>query len=369
MPAEAKVQRTSLYDAHVAAGAKMIPFAGWDMPVQYTSIIQEHQAVRKAAGLFDISHMGEVRVTGPDAVSCLNFALSNEVARIPVGGSQYDLLLNAQGGTLDDLFVYRIGPEEFLLVVNASQAEQDFGILSERQRGRVKLCNESAQTAAVALQGPASATILNSWLRQSSASRLGHHAIAEFDSPCGSIWIARTGYTGEDGFEILLPNRHAPDLWAGLLQAGASQGLVPCGLGARDTLRLESCYPLYGHELSPDISPLEAGLRIFVDLGKPDFVGRDALLRQQAAGVARHSVALTGKPGQPPPRAGYGVSANGKRIGTVTSGSQSPLLQVGIGLALVETASARIGNSVDIEIRGKYVPMTIVKKPIYRRTP
>lgn len=369
MPADTRVQRTSLYDAHVAAGAKMIPFAGWDMPVQYTSIIQEHQAVRKAAGLFDISHMGEVRVTGPDAVASLNFALSNDVAQIPVGGSQYNLLLNAQGGTLDDLFVYRIGPEEFLLVVNASQAEQDFAILSERQRGRAELHNESAQTAAVALQGPASATILDAWLRQTAASHLGHHAIGPSESPCGPVWIARTGYTGEDGFEILLPNKHAADLWTGLLQAGASHGLAPCGLGARDTLRLESCYPLYGHELSPDISPLEAGLQAFVDLNKPDFVGRDALLRQKADGVTRRSVALTGKPGQPPPRAGYSVSTNGQRIGTVTSGSQSPLLQMGIGLALVESARAQVGNSVDIEIRGKYVPMTIVKKPIYRRTP
>jgi aminomethyltransferase len=344
----------------------MIEFGGWDMPVQYTSIMKEHAAVRTAAGLFDISHMGEIRVKGPKAAEFLNTALTNNIKRIQAGQSQYSILLNEQGGIVDDLFIYQVGASEFLIVVNASHIEEDFEVLSSLAGEGVELVNESDETVAIALQGPKSPAILDLWIAGAS-SQLGHHAIKSFTSDLGPVWIARTGYTGEDGFEILCPSSQGPALWKALLKLGASHGLIPCGLGARDTLRMEVCYPLNGHELGPDISPLEAGLGFFIDFEKPDFLGKAALLKQKAAGVPRKSVALLCQPGGAPPRAGYPVLNSGKVIGSLTSGGLSPTLQTGIGLALIETSQAQVGNSVDIEIRGKYVSATIVKKPIYRK--
>ncbi len=351
----------------MAAGARMVEFGGWDMPVQYSSILKEHAAVRTAAGLFDISHMGEIRVKGPDAVSFLNSSLTNNASKIAVNGSQYSMLLDEKGGVVDDLFVYRTSDDDFLLVVNASHIEEDFGLLKSLKRGRVELDDESGETVALALQGPASPAILDRWIPGAS-SQLGHHQIKSFPWDLGTAWIARTGYTGEDGFEILCSDPAAPLMWTSLLELGESSGLLPCGLGARDTLRMEVCYPLNGHELGPDITPLEAGIGFAVDFTKSDFRGKAALMAQKAAGVPRKAVALLAKPGGAPPRAGYPVLRDGKAIGKLTSGVLSPTLQAGIGLALVDTSHAAVGNSVDIEIRGKYVPASIVKKPIYRKT-
>ena len=345
----------------------MVEFGGWDMPVQYSSILKEHAAVRTAAGLFDISHMGEIRVKGLDAVSFLNSTLTNNASKIPLNGSQYSILLNEKGGVVDDLFVYRTGEHDFLLVVNASHIEEDFELLNSLKSGDVGLRNESSETAALALQGPSSPVILDRWIAGASA-QLGHHQIRSFASDCGAVWIARTGYTGEDGFEILCDASSVVKVWTRLLELGAPSGLLPCGLGARDTLRMEVCYPLNGHELGPDITPLEAGLGFAVDLTKPGFCGKAALVAQKSAGIPRKAVALLAKPGGAPPRAGYPVLRDGKVIGKLTSGVLSPTLQVGIGLALVDAAHAAVGNSVDIEIRGKYVPANIVKKPIYRKT-
>jgi len=361
------LRKTPLHAAHVAAGARMVEFGGWEMPVQYTSILQEHAAVRAAAGLFDISHMGELRVKGPNAARFLNTTLTNNIDRLAKGGSQYSLLLNDQGGVVDDLFVYRIGLEEFLLVVNAAHIEEDYDLLSLLKQGDVEIRNESDETAALALQGPASPEILEQWIML-PFSQIGHHAIVCWSSDDAEFWIARTGYTGEEGFEILCPASHAVDVWNRILELGKLHGLVPCGLGARDTLRMEVCYPLNGHELGPDITPLEAGLSLFVDFAKAGFHGKTALLAQKAAGVPRKMVALVAKAAGPPPRAGYSVFREGKRVGALTSGGLSPSLQIGIGLALIETPHAAIGNSVDIEIRGKYFAAEIVKKPIYRKS-
>lgn len=360
------LRKTPLHSVHVAAGARMVEFGGWDMPVQYTSILKEHAAVRSAAGLFDISHMGEIRVNGPDAITFLNLALTNNASKIALNGSQYSILLDEKGGVVDDLFVYRQGAEDFLLVVNASHIEEDFELLKTLPHGRVELRNESDTTAALALQGPRSAGVLDRWIAGAS-SKLGHHEIRRFDSDAGGVWIARTGYTGEDGFEILCDAASSEKIWKRLLGLGEAGGLIPCGLGARDTLRLEVCYPLNGHELGPDITPIEAGLGFFVDFSKPDFRGKAALVVQKQAGVPRKAVALLAKPGGAPPRAGYPVLRDGKNIGLLTSGALSPTLQTGIGLALVDATHAAVGNSVDIEIRGKYVPASIVKKPFYRR--
>jgi len=345
----------------------MVEFGGWDMPVQYTSILKEHAAVRTTAGLFDISHMGEIRVKGPKAVAFLNYALTNSVNKINSGMSQYSILLNKEGGIVDDLFVYRLSAEEFLLVVNASHIEEDYQLLCSLKKEGVELGNESDQTAAIALQGPASNSILDKFISGAPA-KLGHHAIGSFSSGGSSFLIARTGYTGEDGFEILLKSSEAASVWNRLIEIGKPFGIAPCGLGSRDTLRTEVCYPLNGHELGPNITPLEAGIGFFVDLTKEDFVGKSALLAQKSAGIPRKSVALLCQPGGPPPRAGYPVCKDGKPIGVLTSGVLSPSLQIGIGLALIQTPEATIGNTVDIEIRGKYVPANIVKKPIYQKS-
>lgn len=361
------LRKTPLHAAHVAAGARLVEFGGWEMPVQYTSILAEHAAVRAKAGLFDISHMGELRVRGPGAVGFLNAALTNNAGRIPEGGSQYSILLNERGGVVDDLFVYRMGREDFLLVVNASHIEEDLGILDSRPHDGVTIEDESAATAAMALQGPASPLILDRWITGASA-KLGHHAIQNFSSDAGAVRIARTGYTGEDGFEILCPAPVAAQVWDRLLELGKTAGLIPCGLGARDTLRMEACYPLNGHELGPDITPLEAGLGFFVDFSKTDFCGKAALLAQKKSGVPRKAVALRAQAGTPPFRAGYGVFCRGQPIGRLTSGVLSPSLRAAIGLALIETARAVVGNSVDIEIRGQYFSASIVKKPIYRKS-
>lgn len=361
------LKRTPLYQDHVAAGARMVEFGGWDMPVQYSSILKEHAAVRTAAGLFDISHMGEFRVRGPGSVNYLNELLTNNVNKIQRGNSQYSILLNDEGGVIDDLFVYRLGEQEFLIVVNASMIDEDFKVFEARKPSDVNLSNESDDTAALALQGPKSNEILEKWIPGAPA-KLGHHAIAGFKADGLDLLIARTGYTGEDGFEIIVDAEHASKVWNKLLQLGGPAGLVPCGLGSRDTLRLEVCYPLNGHELGPTISPLEAGIGFFVDFTKPKFVGRDALLKQKSSGVTRKSVALVCEAGGPPPRAGYSVQKDGKVIGTLTSGVLSPSLQKGIGLGLISADQAAVGGKLDIEIRGKLIPATIVKKPIYQKS-
>jgi aminomethyltransferase len=346
----------------------MVEFGGWEMPVQYTSILKEHAAVRCEAGLFDISHMGEIRVEGAEAVRFLNDTLTNNIEKLAVGGAQYSLLLNDQGGVVDDLFVYRITFDEFFLVVNASHIEEDFAALHFLSRNRAEVSNESSETGALALQGPKSSAVLDAWIPLSS-SRLGHHEMKRFPSDICPVWIARTGYTGEEGFEVFFPASFSVEIWKRVLELGKPLGLVPCGLGARDTLRTEVCYPLNGHELASDITPLEAGLGFFVDLQKSIFIGRDALLKQKESGLARKSVALLADPGGPPFRSGYPVLREGKPIGVLTSGILSPTLQRSIGLALIETSHSTLGNSVDIEVRGKYVPAEIVKKPFYKRQP
>ncbi len=356
------LRRTPLFEKHLALGARLVEFGGWEMPVQYSSILKEHAAVRSEAGIFDISHMGEIRVRGAGADAFLNEVLTNNLHKIKLGESQYSLLLTEKGGVVDDLFVYAVAPSEFLLVVNASHIEDDFELLSSLAKDRVEIVNESESTAAIALQGPRSPETLDAWISGASG-QLSHHAIRKFSVSGVDVWVARTGYTGEDGFEILCPATAVCGIWDRLLAHGA----VPCGLGARDTLRMEVCYPLNGHELGPEISPLEAGLSFFIDFGKPDFRGKAALLAQKTAGVPRKSVALVSKPGGPPPRAGYPILRDGKPIGVLTSGGLSPSLQTGMGLGLVSASEAVVGNSVDIEIRGKYVSASIVKKPIYRK--
>jgi aminomethyltransferase len=361
-------KKTPLYHEHVRLGAKIIPFGGWLMPVQYTGIVDEHQAVRRDIGMFDISHMGQFIAEGPEAAQWLNRLLTNNVAKLEVGHGQYTLLLNDRAGVIDDLIIYRLANDRFLLVVNASRAEEDFQWFSghRSQNDNLQLANRSAGFAGVAIQGPRVVELFGKLLPGNPLP--ARNRIVELNWKGMPLTIARTGYTGEDGVEVFFPASDAAAAWNRFLDEGKQFGIKPCGLGARDTLRLEMCYPLNGSDLSPERNPLEAGLGFFVDLSKPEFVGRDILMAVKQHGPAEKLAAfrMTGK--GPPPRPHYAVFGNGTRVGEVTSGTVSPSLNYGIGMAYVAAPSAKPGTTVEIEVRGTKFPATIEKKPLYKKT-
>jgi len=376
---EAAHKKTPLYDEHTRLGAKMVPFAGWLMPVQYTSIVEEHQAVRNSVGVFDISHMGQFIVDGADGRDWLNRMLTNNVDKLDVGMGQYTFLLNDRGGIIDDLIVYRIDEQKYLLVVNAARADEDFAWLQDHLKaGRAldrpggetaascNLTSRSADFGAVAIQGPRTVALFHALFGKHIELPARNHIVdVPFDTT--SVSVARTGYTGEDGIEVFFPANDAVKFWSAVLERGKPLGIRPCGLGARDTLRLEMCYPLNGSDLSPERNPIEAGLGFFVDLTKPDFVGRDALLKTKEFGPREKLVPFRMKEKGPPPRPHYAVFSNGERIGEVTSGTLSPSLNWGIGMAYVSSAHAKIGAEIDIEIRAQKFPATVEKKPLYRK--
>jgi len=349
------------------------------MPVYYSSIMEEHQAVRTAAGLFDVSHMGEIEAHGPAAAEFLNGVLTNDLRALSPGRGQYTLLCNAAGGVVDDLYVYCLEPEKFLLIVNASRIEADVLWLNERlasfaRRDRVELKDASDEFGAVALQGPKAAAFIDSCFQAAArtASSLQKNEIVPLTFSDHPVLISRTGYTGEDGFEVLAPAPVTEKLWNSLLEAGRPFGLKPAGLGARDTLRTEACYPLYGHELNENTTPLEAGLGFFVALEKGDFTGRAALAKQKAAGLPKKLAAFKMAERSAPPRPQYilwSAGAQPERIGVVTSGTQSPTLGMGIGLGYVPPQLAAPNTPIAVEIRGKQTPAVIVPRPFYRKKP
>ena len=377
------LKRTPLFAAHQRAGGKLIEFGGWEMPVQYSSIVDEHLAVRRAGGLFDISHMGEVSVRGPGALAFLNHLLTNDAAKLAVGQGQYTLMCNERGGVIDDLYAYRIGTEEFLLVINASRIEPDVAWMEQQlaawpQRAQVELKNLSDAMAAVALQGPKVRSLIDEvfpgpytgGMKISRASELKKNEIAVTQWDGQTIYLGCTGYTGEDGFEIISPAPLIEAIWTKLLAIGHAHCLQPAGLGARDTLRTEVCYPLYGHELDENTTPIEAGVGFFVALEKGEFIGRSALAEQKAKGTAKKCVAfkMTGK--SAPPRPHYAIWSTGAgaaKVGEVVSGTQSPSLSLGIGLGYVPSGLAKPGTAIEIEIRGQRYPAAVVQKPIYRK--
>jgi aminomethyltransferase len=363
---EAAHKKTPLYDEHMRLGAKMVPFAGWLMPVQYTSIVDEHQAVRNNVGVFDISHMDQFIVDGAGGRDWLNRMLTNNVDKLDVGMGQYTLLLNDRGGIIDDLIVYRIDEQKYLLVVNAARADEDFAWLQNHLKEGCSLTNRSADFGAVALQGPQTMALFHALIGKDIELPARNHIVnIPFDTT--NVLVARTGYTGEDGIEVFFPANDAVKFWSAALERGKPLGIKPCGLGARDTLRLEMCYPLNGSDLSPERNPIEAGLGFFVDLAKPDFVGRDALAKTKEFGPREKLVPFRMKEKGPPPRPHYAVFRNGERIGEVTSGTLSPSLNWGIGMAYVSSADAKIGAAIDIEIRAQKFPATVEKKPLYRK--
>jgi len=374
------LKRTPLFSAHQKLGARLTDFGGWEMPVQYTSIMEEHHAVRTAAGLFDISHMGEIAVRGGAAPEFLNRVLTNDIRKLQIHQGQYTIMCNERGGAIDDLYVYQVEAEEYLLIVNATRIATDAAWLNQQladfhHRSAVDLKNLSADFGALALQGPKAALFIDSFFSTSNsqepASALRKNQITRREFLGRSIFISRTGYTGEDGFEMVAPAEITPTLWNKVMEVGSQFGLKAAGLGARDTLRTEVCYPLYGHELDENTTPIEAGLGTFVALGKGEFIGRSVLAEQKNGATAKKLVAFKSPENCAPPRPNYPIWSTGpgaRPIGHVTSGTQSPSLGVGIGMGYVPPEMAAANSPIAIEIRGKHSPATIVPKPLYRKS-
>jgi aminomethyltransferase len=359
-----ELRRTPLHGEHVELKGKLVPFAGYEMPVQYPSgITAEHHAVRRAAGLFDVSHMGEVEVWGDRALDFIQAVTTNDASRIEVGQAQYSTLPNERGTLLDDLLVYRFA-DHYLLVVNASNRERDVEwILGHAGRFGVELRDCSDEIALLALQGPRAAEILAP-LTDTDLSAIGYYRFAEGKVDGRSAIISRTGYTGEDGFELYLANADAVPVWRRLLEIGEPLGLIPTGLGARDSLRLEMGYALYGNDLDEEHTPLEAGLGWVVKLDKGEFVGRDALLSQKEAGLQRRLVGFRLLE-RGFPRHGYLVRVDGEVAGVVTSGVVSPSTGEGVGMAYVPASAAKQGTRIEIVIRDQNVPAEVVRPPFY----
>lgn len=347
---------------HLKLGARLVPFAGWQMPVQYEGIMPEHKAVRSGLGVFDISHMGQLFVrnkTEGAACEWLDSLLTNNVTKLQVGEGQYTVLLNDNGGVIDDLIIYRENQTDYFLVVNASKVDEDFAWMkSHLTSSDITFTNQSSEFAAMAVQGPNAVASFTAMFG-AEVELPERFCMGTFSTDAGEVIICRTGYTGEDGYELFCAADSGPTWWQRCLNAGA----VPTGLGARDSLRLEKCYPLNGNDLSPEHTPLEAGLGFAVDLNKAKFIGRDVLVQQKADGLPQRLVALKQLGKSAPPRPGYSVFAGNQQVGTLCSGGMSPTLSCGISLAYIQAGHNKIGTELEVEIRGKRFPAEVVKKP------
>lgn len=362
-----ELKKTPLFDEYAKYGAKTIDFGGWDLPVQFSSIKEEHEAVRERAGLFDVSHMGEIIVEGNDALNYLQKLLTNDISKIPVGGAQYNAMCYENGGVVDDLIVYFLGENKYLLVVNAANIEKDFNWMKEHAEGDVKITDKSDEYALIALQGPLSEEILQPLTKENLSDIKPFSFKENVEIGEYSVLLSRSGYTGEDGFELYGKPEAIVALWTILLDAGKEKGLIPCGLGARDTLRFEAGLPLYGQELSQDISPLEAGVGFVVKVQKEaDFIGKEALKKQKEEGLSRKIVGIE-MIDKGIPRHGYKVFKGDTEIGVVTTGTQVPTTKRNLGLALLDIQYTEIGTEVEVEIRNKKVKAAVVAKPFYKR--
>ncbi len=355
--------KTPLNVEHKKLGAKMVDFTGWDMPVQYKGVIEEHNTVRKEAGLFDVSHMGEIWVEGPESQKEVQRLVTADISNLKPGQISYAIMCYPDGGTVDDLLVYKVDADSYLLVVNAGNKEKDYEWIKESLKGDINITDKSSETAQIALQGPLAVEIMQGITNEEISKMLNYTwKWAHIDST--RCMVSRTGYTGEDGFEIYCPPEDAVKIWNLLINAGEGQ-VQPVGLGARDTLRFEACMPLYGHELSKKITPLEAGLGYFVNLDGDDFIGKDALLEMKEKGIPRKVIAFE-MIDRGIPRAEYIVEKADKNIGYVTTGSHSPTFEKSLGLALINSEEAVIGEEIDIVIRAKRRKAKIVSKPFYK---
>jgi aminomethyltransferase len=357
------LKRTPLYELHREAGAKFVDFGGWEMPVQYGSIIEEHRAVRTAVGLFDVSHMGEIEIRGPRALEVVQRLTTNDASKLEVHQVQYSTLCYPHGGIVDDLTVYRLAPEHFLLCVNAANIDKDFAWIVEQARGQADVANTSAQIAQLALQGRHAQATLQS-LCDMALDGVGYYWSAKGRLQGIEALISRTGYTGEDGFEMYCPASEGPELWRALMEAGAPHQIKPIGLGARDTLRLEMGYALYGNDITAETTPLQAGLGWIVKLNKGDFIGREALAKERSEGLKRRLVGLD-MLDRGVARAHYHILVDGKVVGEVTSGTVSPSLNKGIGLGYVRIEFAKVGTPLQVDIRGKPLQARVASTPFY----
>ena len=356
------LKRTPLYEAHVKAGARMVEFGGWDMPVQYSGIIEEHRRVRSAVGLFDVSHMGEFEVEGPDALDALQTLTTNDVAALEIGQVQYSLFPYPEGGLVDDLTVYRLDADRYMVTVNASNIDKDWAWVTQHAP-RARWRNISAETGLIAVQGPRAEDLVAA-LAGVDVRAIGYYRFARGAVAGVSGLISRTGYTGEDGFELYVRWRETDRLWAALMEAGAKLDVAPIGLGARDTLRLEMRYALYGNDIDETTNPLEAGLGWVVKPAKGEFIGKPAIERVRAEGPRRKLIGLE-MADRSVARHGYPVLSGGRRVGEVTSGTFGPSVEKSIAMAYVEAPLATVGTPVDVEIRGQARSARVVKTPFH----
>ncbi|UZJ80679.1 glycine cleavage system aminomethyltransferase GcvT [Fictibacillus sp. KU28468] len=363
-----ELKRTPLFEVYKGHGGKVIDFGGWELPVQFSRIGEEHEAVRTKAGLFDVSHMGEFEVKGEGATNFLQYMLTNDISKLKDGSAQYTIMCFENGGTVDDLLVYKHSDQHYLLVVNASNIEKDFNWLESHVTEGVELTNISDSTAQLALQGPAAEKILQK-LTDTELSSIGFFKFKnDVDLQSNRALVSRTGYTGEDGFEIYCRPEAAVKLWDLILKAGAEEGILPCGLGARDTLRFEAKLALYGQELTKDITPIEAGIGFAVKTDKKaDFIGKEVLKQQKEEGAPRKLVGIE-MIDKGIPRSHYEVFKDGERIGEVTTGTQSPTLKKNLGLALIKSEFTELGTEVEVQVRQKRLKAVIVKSPFYKRS-
>ena len=356
------LKRTPLFDVHVKAGARMVPFGGWEMPVQYTGILDEHRAVRRAVGLFDISHMGEFEVEGPGALAALQRLTTNDASALAVGQVQYSVLCDPDGGIVDDLTVYRLDAQRYMLTVNASNIDADWAWVTEHGAG-ARWRNVSAETALLAVQGPRAEAVVQACADR-DVTGIRYYHFARGAARGVPALISRTGYTGEDGFELYVAADRAEALWHALLDAGRGDGIQPIGLGARDTLRLEMKFALYGNDIDRTTNPLEAGLGWVVKPVKGDFLGRDAIEALRARGVARKLVGFE-MADRAVPRHGYRLLSGGAEVGHVTSGSFAPSLEKPIGMGYVRAELSAVGTALDVEIRGQGQPARVARTPFH----
>src|SRR5579864_1470022 len=365
MAQSAALRRTPLHAVHVSMGAKMVDFGGWDMPVQYSSLLEEHHAVRKAVGLFDVSHMGEIEVRGPEAVKLVDYVTTNAASRLHLGQAQYSGLLYEHGGFVDDILVHKVAEDHFFLCVNASNQEKDFAHIREANRFDAAVEFSSGRYAQLAIQGPLALCTLRK-LTAVDLGQIPYYWFADGTVSGAPARIAHTGYTGEDGFEIYVSPSEAPRLWIEILDAGREFGIKPCGLGARNTLRLEAKMALYGHEIHASITPYEAELGWMVKLDKGNFIGRAALAKQKEQGVRRKLIGFEMR-GRGIGRDGYEVRVDGRPAGWVTSGSPAPSLNKSIGLCYLPADEVRLNRKIEVMVRNQPVEAETVATPFYKR--
>ncbi|MGC8917024.1 MAG: glycine cleavage system aminomethyltransferase GcvT [Thermoanaerobaculum sp.] len=363
----APTKRTPLYEVHLAAGARMVPFAGWEMPVQYKGVIEEVRAVRTRVGVFDVSHMGELEVVGTRALDFVQYVTCNDASRLTPGRAQYSGLMTPRGTFVDDLLVHMFSPERYFLVVNAANKDKDYAYLCAQAPAfdNVELYDRSADYAQLAIQGPFAEQVVQK-LADQNVSELKYYRFVEAQVAGVPAILARTGYTGEDGFEVYVAPEAAAEVWHAMMDAGSEFEITPCGLGARDTLRFEACMPLYGNDIDDSTTPLEAGLDWIVKFEKGPFLGREALLHQRAVGIKRKLVGFE-MVGKGIPRHGYAIFQGDREVGVVTSGTFSPTLGKPLGLGYVPVELAAEGSELFVNIRGQKVAARVVPTPFYRR--